>query len=84
MSVELQLQLRVGFTWNRATPPMSFFGAALDRFYSLPRAGAERKGSGLGLCFAREAVELHGGRLSMGDRIARSGAVFVIELPIID
>ena len=39
-----------------------------DRFYSLPRPGAERKSSGLGLCFVREAVALHRGSLNISNR----------------
>ena len=34
-----------------------------DRFYSLPRPGGERKSTGLGLNFVKEAAELHGGTL---------------------
>ena len=32
-----------------------------ERFYSLPRPGTGKKSTGLGLPFAREAAELHGG-----------------------
>lgn len=39
-----------------------------DRFYSLPRPGTERKSSGLGLCFVREAVVLHRGSLNISNR----------------
>jgi len=52
-----------------------------DRFYSLPRPGSERKSSGLGLCFAREAIELHGGKLSIRNRECGSGAEAMVELP---
>jgi two-component system sensor histidine kinase CreC len=52
-----------------------------DRFYSLPRPGTERKSSGLGLCFAREAVELHRGELSLFNRNDRSGVEAVVRLP---
>lgn len=53
-----------------------------DRFYSLPRPGSERKSSGLGLCFAREAVELHGGKLMLKNRVEVSGVAVTMELPI--
>jgi two-component system sensor histidine kinase CreC len=52
-----------------------------DRFYSLPRPGTERKSSGLGLCFAREAVELHRGKLTISNRQDRSGVEAVLILP---
>src|SRR6185369_11791059 len=39
-----------------------------DRFYSLQRPATGRKSSGLGLCFVREAVELHGGVVSIANR----------------
>ncbi len=41
-----------------------------ERFYSLPRPGGGPKSTGLGLNFVREAVELHGGSVS----IKRDGA----------
>lgn len=53
-----------------------------DRFYSLPRPGSERKSSGLGLCFAKEAIELHGGQLALANRAIGSGALAVIELDL--
>lgn len=52
-----------------------------DRFYSLPRPKSEHKSSGLGLCFAKEAIELHGGRLSIRNRVDGAGVEAVIELP---
>ncbi|HBR94613.1 MAG TPA: two-component system sensor histidine kinase CreC [Opitutae bacterium] len=52
-----------------------------DRFYSLPRPHSERRSSGLGLCFAREAVELHRGSLQVGNREDQAGAEAVIRLP---
>jgi two-component system sensor histidine kinase CreC len=44
-----------------------------DRFYSLKRPETGRKSSGLGLCFVREAVELHGGTVTIANRTDRSG-----------
>jgi two-component system, OmpR family, sensor histidine kinase CreC len=38
-----------------------------ERFYSLPRAEGQDKGSGLGLCLVREVSELHGGQLAIGN-----------------
>jgi two-component system sensor histidine kinase CreC len=52
-----------------------------DRFYSLPRPETDRKSSGLGLCFAREAVDLHRGELSLINREQCSGVEAVIRLP---
>lgn len=53
-----------------------------ERFYSLPRPDGGSRSSGLGLCFVAEAVELHGGRVSLGNR-GEGGAVARIVLPII-
>ena len=42
-----------------------------ERFYSLPRPGGGQKSTGLGLNFVKEAIELHGGKVSIdrdGDR----------------
>jgi len=52
-----------------------------DRFYSLPRPGSEQKSSGLGLCFAREAIELHQGSLKIGNRNDGSGVEATVMLP---
>jgi len=52
-----------------------------DRFYSLPRPGSEQKSSGLGLCFAREAIELHRGSLAISNRKESSGVEAVMILP---
>jgi two-component system sensor histidine kinase CreC len=56
-------------------------GRIFDRFYSLPRPETERKSSGLGLCFAREAVELHHGSLVIFNRKDCPGVEAVIRLP---
>jgi two-component system sensor histidine kinase CreC len=39
-----------------------------ERFYSLPRPDTGQKSSGLGLTFAREVVQLHGGTLVLENR----------------
>jgi len=52
-----------------------------DRFYSLPRPESERKSSGLGLCFAREAIELHRGSLTIANRTQHCGVEVVVRLP---
>ncbi len=38
-----------------------------ERFYSLPRPGTGRKSTGLGLNFVEEVMQLHGGRLHIGN-----------------
>jgi len=53
-----------------------------DRFYSLPRPSSEHKSSGLGLCFAKEAVELHQGKLTIANRDSELGVRAVLELPL--
>ena len=53
-----------------------------DRFYSLPRLHTGRKSSGLGLCFAREAIELHCGELSLRNRDPGPGAIATVTLPV--
>ena len=52
-----------------------------DRFYSLPHPATGRKSSGLGLCFVREAAQLHGGRATLSNRADRTGARAVLVLP---
>lgn len=51
-----------------------------ERFYSLPRPGGRDKGTGLGLCFAREVALLHRGELTLGNR-PEGGAQARLRLP---
>lgn len=52
-----------------------------ERFYSLARPDSGRKSSGLGLPFAKEAIELHGGTISL-ENGENGGALATISLPI--
>lgn len=52
-----------------------------DRFYSLARPISNQKSSGLGLCFVKQIVDLHGGKVSIKNQ--SEGGVFVrARLPI--
>ncbi len=51
-----------------------------ERFFSLGHPDTGRKSSGLGLCFVREAAELHGGQVKVGRREA-GGTRAELELP---
>ena len=50
-----------------------------EKFYSLKGQVTGRKGSGLGLCFVREAAELHGGSAEVGERDG-GGAEVIVRL----
>lgn len=52
-----------------------------DRFYSLSRPDTKRKSTGLGLTFVREAITLHGGTVSIGNR-EQGGTRVDISLPV--
>jgi two-component system sensor histidine kinase CreC len=54
-----------------------------DRFYSLPHPKSGKKSSGLGLCFVREAAELHGGKASLHNRSGHHGtcACLIFQQP---
>ncbi|MDB4459237.1 ATP-binding protein [bacterium] len=52
-----------------------------DRFYSLRQPVSGRKSSGLGLCFVREAAELHGGTAELRNRPNAKGAIATLTLP---
>lgn len=58
---------------------------ALDRifekFYSLPRPGTNTKSSGLGLSIVKEIVELHHGKIELGNRGEKSGVRAILTLP---
>lgn len=51
-----------------------------DRFYSLQHPDTGKKSSGLGLCFVREAAELHNGSARLENR-APKGTRAILELP---
>jgi two-component system sensor histidine kinase CreC len=52
-----------------------------ERFYSLQRPESGRKSSGLGLCFVREAAQLHRGEATVVNRQEGRGAVATLRLP---
>lgn len=51
-----------------------------ERFYSLQHPATGRKSSGLGLCFVREAAQLHHGSASVGNRTDRSGVLATLTV----
>jgi signal transduction histidine kinase len=51
-----------------------------ELFQPYVQKGGDRRGIGLGLCIAREAVQAHGGDISARD-IPGKGCVFVVRLP---
>lgn len=60
--------------------PAYALGKIFDRFYSLQRPDSGKKSSGLGLTFAKEAAELHGGAVRIENR-AEGGAKATLTLP---
>ena len=53
-----------------------------ERFYSLQHPDTGKKSSGLGLCFVREAAELHNGKASLRNREDGKGVVAELVLPV--
>jgi two-component system sensor histidine kinase CreC len=52
-----------------------------ERFYSLPRPGGGGRSTGLGLSFVREVALLHGGDVSLENRVGQ-GAVARLIIPL--
>jgi two-component system, OmpR family, sensor histidine kinase CreC len=52
-----------------------------DRFYSLPRPDTGRKSSGLGLSIVQEIARLHGGEVTLENRVPR-GVRAALSLPL--
>ena len=53
-----------------------------ERFYSLPRPGATRRSTGLGLALVREIAHLHGGEVTLANRPA-GGAIATFAVPAV-
>ena len=53
-----------------------------DKFYRIRAGDRQRAGTGLGLAICRGFVEAMGGTIFAANRNDRSGAAFIIELPI--
>ncbi|MCF6314335.1 MAG: two-component system sensor histidine kinase CreC [Verrucomicrobiales bacterium] len=53
-----------------------------ERFYSLKHPDTGKKSSGLGLCFVREAAELHQGKARLYNREDGEGVVAELLLPV--
>ncbi len=53
-----------------------------ERFYSLQHQDTGKKSSGLGLCFVREAADLHQGKASLRNREDATGVVAELLLPV--
>ena len=53
-----------------------------DRFYSLPRPESGKKSSGLGLCFSKQIIELHGGSLKISNKPAPQHGV-IVEISLV-
>ncbi len=53
-----------------------------EKFYRVRSADRQRAGTGLGLAICRGFVEAMGGTITAGNRTDRSGAVFLISLPV--
>jgi two-component system sensor histidine kinase KdpD len=53
-----------------------------EKFYRVRSADRQRAGTGLGLAICRGFVEAMGGTITAGNRTDRTGAVFLISLPV--
>lgn len=54
-----------------------------DRFAQVPGSSGRRRGTGLGLAFAKLAIEAHGGRIWVEDN-QPTGSIFQVEVPLTD
>jgi signal transduction histidine kinase len=61
--------------------PEEFRERIFDRFSQVPGRTGRRRGTGLGLSFAKLAVDAHGGKIWIEDNDG-GGSVFAITLPI--
>jgi len=62
--------------------PAESLGRIFEKFYRVPRVEeADAPGTGLGLAFVREIMELHGGRVTVESEVG-TGSVFTLRLPL--
>jgi PAS domain S-box-containing protein len=65
--------------------PPDFLPRVFERFSQADGSSTRRHGGlGLGLAIVRHLVEIHGGTVEATNRTDRSGAIFVVSLPISD
>ena len=84
-TITLETKMEEGFLKFAVTDegpgiPEFAISRAFERFYSLPRPDSKRKSTGLGLCFVKEAAELHGGKAEIVN--TGTGACASISVPL--
>ena len=52
------------------------------RFYSVARPDTGRRGTGLGLRFVRKIMQLHGGEITLKNRLLQNGAEAKLRFPL--
>ncbi|MBS9721958.1 sensor histidine kinase KdpD [Tianweitania sp. BSSL-BM11] len=62
--------------------PVEDLERVFDSFHRVRKTDHVRAGTGLGLAICRGFVEAMGGRITAGNRPDRSGAVFIIQMPV--
>lgn len=53
------------------------------RFYRVPDAAGDTRGTGLGLFIVKSIIERHGGRVSAQSRGPGHGSTFIVQLPVL-
>mgnify|MGYP006180695749 CR=1 FL=1 len=61
--------------------PVPFIYNRFNRFYQVPAASGQQGGSGIGLAFAKNIVELHNGTIDVSSTPGQ-GTVFTIRMPM--
>jgi NtrC-family two-component system sensor histidine kinase KinB len=84
--IEIGIQAHDGLVQVKVTDsgpgvPADMRERIFDRFAQVPGRTGRRRGTGLGLAFAKLAIEAHGGRIWVEDNHP-SGSAFCVELPI--
>ncbi len=61
--------------------PKESRGKLFSRFFSLPRPDTGKHGNGLGLRFVKTIMELHGGKVSLNNRLMENGMEATLSFP---
>ena len=75
-------QLRISVTDEGPGIPPHVSSKLFTRFFSVARPDTGRRGTGLGLRFVRKIMQLHGGEITIKNRLLQVGTEAKLRFPL--